>query len=547
MSSSDIFLSYNREDQTVAKRFAEGFEVAGLSVWWDVTLRSGEAYDQVTEDALRTAKAVVVLWSRHSVVSRWVRAEATLADRNRTLVPARIEPCDLPIMFELTQTADLSHWRGEASDPIWRGFLTDVRKFVAAQTAAARPGAQRTEATASSHDRRPSVAVLPFINRSGRSEDDAFADDMVEDVAIALTLNPWMSVVAASVTAAYRHGARDLRQIGSDLGARYILEGNTRRVGESLRVTAQLVEAESGNILWTGRFDRPVTELGELQEELVSEVAAHLSGQVERAEVEHALKRPENVTAWEAFVRSVAYMARNTRAGYEAAYREAKRSIAIDPENALAHTNMASSGAWLLLFRGDDPKLNQEVEEAIARARTLDPSNPAVLAGCASALTNLRKPREAMPLARRGVAINPNLDFTRASLGTCLIMLEKLDEGLAELDAADRVRPNSAWGGLASVWRSVGHLQAGRIDLALEAASHTLILTPGCPFGLIQQMLCLGSLQEWDEARDCLRRLHEADREMTLLIADRIVEYLHGHTPPASEYLGIVRKLWSDS
>jgi thioesterase domain-containing protein len=113
----DIFPSYNREDQAAARRLAEAFEAEGFSVWWDVTLRSGEVYDQVTEEALRQAKAVVVLWSERSVVSRWVRAEATLADRNRTLVPARIEPCDLPIMFELTQTADLAHWQGDARDP----------------------------------------------------------------------------------------------------------------------------------------------------------------------------------------------------------------------------------------------------------------------------------------------------------------------------------------------------------------------------------------------------------------------------------------------
>jgi hypothetical protein len=78
LPAPDIFLSYNREDQATAQRFAERFEAAGMSVWWDVTLRSGEAYDEVTEEALRTAKAVVVLWSPRSVVSRWVRAEATL-------------------------------------------------------------------------------------------------------------------------------------------------------------------------------------------------------------------------------------------------------------------------------------------------------------------------------------------------------------------------------------------------------------------------------------------------------------------------------------
>src|SRR6516165_7318142 len=121
----DIFLSYTREDQATAQRFAEAFEAQGFSVWWDVTLRSGETYDQVTEEALRSARAVVVLWSTKSVLSRWVRAEATLADRNRTLVPAMIEPCDRPIMFELTQTADLSRWQGDGGDPAWRGFLAD--------------------------------------------------------------------------------------------------------------------------------------------------------------------------------------------------------------------------------------------------------------------------------------------------------------------------------------------------------------------------------------------------------------------------------------
>jgi hypothetical protein len=110
---TDIFLSYNREDQARAKLFAEAFEAQGFKVWWDVGLRTSEAYDEVTETALRTAKAVVVLWSKKSVQSRWVRAEATLADRNKTLVPCMIEPCEHPIMFELTQTAELSHWQGE--------------------------------------------------------------------------------------------------------------------------------------------------------------------------------------------------------------------------------------------------------------------------------------------------------------------------------------------------------------------------------------------------------------------------------------------------
>ncbi len=127
---TDVFLSYNREDQVAARRFAEGFEREGFSVWWDQTLHSGENYDQVTEGALREAKAVVVLWSRKSVDSRWVRAEATTADRAGTLVPAMIEPCNRPIMFELKHTAELAHWKGEPNDPAWKAFVADVHRFV---------------------------------------------------------------------------------------------------------------------------------------------------------------------------------------------------------------------------------------------------------------------------------------------------------------------------------------------------------------------------------------------------------------------------------
>jgi hypothetical protein len=126
----DIFLSYSREDQATARRFAEGFEREGFTVWWDAALDAGQAYDEVTEKALQDARAVVVLWSKKSVASRWVRAEATQANENQTLVPVMIEACKRPIMFELTHTADLSHWTGDANDKAWQSYLAGLRRFV---------------------------------------------------------------------------------------------------------------------------------------------------------------------------------------------------------------------------------------------------------------------------------------------------------------------------------------------------------------------------------------------------------------------------------
>ncbi len=130
MSGPDIFISYSREDRPAAKHFAESFASEGFSVWWDAALRSGQTFDEVIEKELRAAKAVVVLWSPRSVASRWVRAEATLADRGNKLVPAIIEACNLPIIFELTHAADLADWTGDTSDNRWQTLISDLRRLV---------------------------------------------------------------------------------------------------------------------------------------------------------------------------------------------------------------------------------------------------------------------------------------------------------------------------------------------------------------------------------------------------------------------------------
>jgi len=140
---SDVFISYSHEDRATARRFAAAMEAEGLSVWWDDAMRSGDAFDEKIEQALRGAKAVVVLWSKHSVASRWVRAEAAQADRMRTLAPVMIEACERPIMFELTHTLDLSHWTGDPKNEAWRDFLGRGARVCGASARAAPRGRAR--------------------------------------------------------------------------------------------------------------------------------------------------------------------------------------------------------------------------------------------------------------------------------------------------------------------------------------------------------------------------------------------------------------------
>jgi formylglycine-generating enzyme required for sulfatase activity len=135
----DVFISYNREDRETARLVANALEAEGFSVWWDAALRAGETYDEVTEANLRQAGAVVVLWSKRSANSKWVRAEATVGERSSTLVPALIEECDRPVRFELVQTADLTRWKGDRNDPNWQAFMQDIETAISRRAAKGKP------------------------------------------------------------------------------------------------------------------------------------------------------------------------------------------------------------------------------------------------------------------------------------------------------------------------------------------------------------------------------------------------------------------------
>lgn len=266
----DIFLSYNREDQARAKLFAEAFEAQGFKVWWDVGLRTGEAYDQVTEKALKTAKAVVVLWSKKSAESRWVRAEATLADRNKTLVPCMIEACERPIMFELTQTAELSHWQGEPGDKVWVSFLSDVKRFVGAQ---AKPAAtvMPSLAKVAAEPANTMLAVLPFDNLSSDAEMEYFSDGVSEDILGRIQRASRLKVIGR--TSSFQFRGADKAKAATALGATHVLDGSIRRGGAKVRIAAHLTEAGTQTTIWSDKYDRALDDIFAVQDEISEAIA----------------------------------------------------------------------------------------------------------------------------------------------------------------------------------------------------------------------------------------------------------------------------------
>ena len=301
----DIFLSYNREDQAVARHFAEAFEREGFSVWWDVSLRSGEAYDKITEDALNDARAVVVLWSPRSVGSRWVRAEATEADRTNKFIPVMIEDCKRPIMFELTQTAVLTNWLGDRHDKRWLAFLADVRAFIQRQP----PGRQAPRSSGAPAEapvtrrgeilRRPAVlgglvaAALALVvtvtvlalrppesssQVSPTSQLIAFfeytptGDDLsLKATAEAATdrmfqsMGGWknfLSTVARTETRGTPENLRFAR--AAELGARYVLGGEVRQEADGVTLSVRFEDVSSRLTLWENSFSAPASDVAYL-------------------------------------------------------------------------------------------------------------------------------------------------------------------------------------------------------------------------------------------------------------------------------------------
>lgn len=423
-SPPDIFLSYSREDQAVARLFAQGLEREGFSVWWDQTLRSGEAYDEVTEQALKSAKVVLVLWSRKSVASRWVRAEATIADRNHTLLPVMLEPCDRPVMFELTQTADLSGWAGKTDDPRWLSLVADARGYVdgthsprstreeerpaASTKESSRPiqrmvlpiaavaiavllaavwlsmrgrgsdvrppesaaaGASQAIASSTAPASAASVAVLPFANLTGEADKEYFSDGIAEELINALAKVPGLEVASRTSAFAYKGRNTDIRQIASDLGVATVLEGSVRSAGDRVRITAQLINAGTGYHLWSETYDRDFKDLFALQDDLARQIVTAFRQATNTALPSYESQGPptQDVEAYSHYLQGVALVNSNNDRSLQKAIASMEAAVARDPGFARAWLAMAVAR---FLLGGP----NAEVDRDAARAVELDPS-----------------------------------------------------------------------------------------------------------------------------------------------------------------------------
>jgi adenylate cyclase len=508
----DVFLSYNREDQARARVFAEAFEAQGFSVWWDVGLKTGEAYDQVTENALRTAKAVVVLWSKRSVESRWVRAEATLADRNKTLVPCMIEPCERPIMFELVQTADLSHWRGETNDRAWLDFLADVSSFARGARAEPQRSISTTPATPAL-PAKPSIAVLPFANLSGQAEQDYFVDGMVVEIIAALSRIKSIFVIASGSTLSYKGKGLAPGEIARQLGVRYVLEGSVRQAGGRVRIIVQLIDTIDGGQIWTHRFEDTLDDVFALQDKVALSSAGVIEPAVQWADAHRIAQRPtDDMGSYDLYLRAMATGGTYEGANMHRVLELLDRAIALDPGFGAALA-LASRCHYVIALYGwssDAAPHRRAAVEMIQRAVKAAGDDAFVLSIAAIIAAYLENDiARASGFAERAIAANPGSAFAWNASGAVLCRTDQLDLAVERLQASVRLDPTGPDRPSRLLFLSMALFQKRQFEESTALADE-LFQHFDNPTGCAIVAASRGQLGQLDRAREALARYRAA-------------------------------------
>ena len=325
---------------------------------------------------------------------------------------------------------------------------------------------------------KPSIAVLPFQNLSADPEQEYFADGVVEDITMALSRFRWLFVIARNSSFTYKGRPVDIKQVGRELGVRYVLEGSVRKAGNRVRIAGQLIDAETGAHLWADRFDGALEDIFDLQDQVTSTVVGAIAPMLQREEIERARRKPtENLDAYDYYLRGLASLRRWTRDANSEALQLFGKAIQLDPRLAPAY----GMAGWCYIQRKArhwmiDPV--QESAEATRLARKavhLGTDDPVAMCMGAYVLSYIAHEfDDAIAFVDRGLAMNPNL--TQAlSLGAWVrVFRGEPDLALDYAERARRLSPlDPSMYGIHGAM-ACAHFLAGRYDMASSCAEKSL-------------------------------------------------------------------------
>lgn len=358
--------------------------------------------------------------------------------------------------------------------------------------------------------RRPAVAVLPFKNMSGDSSQDYFADGLSEDIITALSMWRTFPVIARVASFAYKGQPPDIRRIGVELGARYLVEGSVRRAGNKIRVNAQLVNTESGHQIWSERYDRDVQGIFELQDEIAGKVAAVVDPELVRAESERlAAIRPENMDAWDLCQRGKFSMNEMSHSATLAARQFFEQAAELAPNFVDAWCGIAHTYHREIIagISGDSRDVKSKMLDAARRAVALDDTNANAHSLLCLAYANSGRLTEAVFEGRRAVDLNSVDPNSQDRLGGALTLAGQPDEAVQHLMAAIRLHPRHPRVRIYHALLARAYLDAHRYEAAADQARYAIQLGRTFFDEHLVLVSALGHLGRAEEAHSAIEAL----------------------------------------
>jgi adenylate cyclase len=406
----------------------------------------------------------------------------------------------------------------------------DVYRIHITQDVAAKKIAVGTAPSETTISDRPALAVLPFANMSGDAEQEYFADGVTEDIITALSRLRWFFVIARNSSFTYKGKAVDVKRAARELGVRYVLEGSVRKGGNRVRITAQLIDASTGNHIWADRYDGDLTDVFALQDEITKKVVAAIEPRLLEAEGLRSQSRsPEELGAWDMVMRANSVFWRLTKAEIEHAIDLLQQAVARYPEYAPAHSLLA----FVLLISGyvgsrlTDAQLKQASSLA-ARAAELDDGDPWGHLALGFAAFMKRQTPSAAAEFHRALSLNPNFAAAHGYLGWALAFDNQTALASAHLEEAIRLSPHDPQNAIFNTGLAIVHYFTDSYAQAVEYSRKALQQRSAFTAGYRIHVASLAQAGQIDEAREALARLKEWHPDLSIAWIEQNVPYTPG-------------------
>jgi len=351
----------------------------------------------------------------------------------------------------------------------------------------------------------PSIAVLPFANLGGDPEQEFFADGIAEDILTALTRLRWLLVIARNSSFVYKGRAVDVRQVARDLGVRYVLEGSVRASGGRLRVTSQLIDAESGKHVWAAKYDRELKDIFAVQDDITEHVVAAVEPQLYAEEgVRAASRPPDSIDAWGLVVRALGLINRMERRQNEEAQALLRRAIALEPGYARAHALLGWALWWATLHLWAEERA-AAYRAAAAHAQdalALDPGDPWARMVSGLCLSTAGQHERALGELRGALALNPSFTLGHMAYGWALLRAGHSEQAITETARALQMSPVDSFSGFYTSVHGLALLAARRFEEALPFLRASVAAYPDYSGHYNTLISCCGHLGLVEEAHE---------------------------------------------